>query len=172
MNDFNPPPRLWLACFGVSVLNWVLDSVVLAMGLLTVGAPVPWKGILISYAAAQVLVEIPITPGGLGLSGRRAGGGADPVPRPGLLATAGTLVYRAGSYWLLLLVGWSAALYLTLRNRRAARRRRSHHPTSLRPALTRRRTLLLESIWIAPAEPQPAGRLGVKTAPRLRSACT
>jgi hypothetical protein len=30
-------------------------------------------------------------------------------------------VYRAVSYWLLLLVGWSAALYLTLRNRRATR---------------------------------------------------
>jgi uncharacterized membrane protein YbhN (UPF0104 family) len=40
---------------------------------------------------------------------------------PASLATAGTLVYRAVSYWLLLVVGWSAALYLTLRNRRATR---------------------------------------------------
>jgi uncharacterized membrane protein YbhN (UPF0104 family) len=121
MNDFNPPPRLWLACFGVAALNWVLDSVVLIMGLLTVGAPVPWKGILISYAAAQVLVELPITPGGLGLV---EGGLVEVLIRfhvPASLATAGTLVYRAVSYWLLLLVGWSAALYLTLRNRRATR---------------------------------------------------
>ncbi len=119
MNNFNPPPRLWLACFGVAALNWILDSVVLIMGLLTVGAPVPWKGILISYAAAQILVELPITPGGLGLV---EGGLVEVLIRfhvPASLATAGTLVYRAVSYWLLLLVGWSAALYLTLRNRRA-----------------------------------------------------
>ncbi len=121
MDNFNPPPRLWLACFGAAALNWALDSVVLIMGLLTVGAPVPWKGILISYAAAQILVELPITPGGLGLV---EGGLVEVLIRfhvPASLATAGTLVYRAVSYWLLLLVGWSAALYLTLRNRRATR---------------------------------------------------
>jgi putative heme transporter len=121
MDTFNPAPRLWLACFGAAALNWLLDSVVLMMGLLTVGAPVPWKGILISYAAAQALVELPITPGGLGL----VEGGLVEVlisfHDPASLATAGTLVYRAVSYWLLLLVGWSAALYLTLRNRRATR---------------------------------------------------
>jgi putative heme transporter len=121
MDDFNPPTRLWLACFGAAAVNWLLDSVVLIMGLLTVGAPVPWKGLLISYAAAQVLVELPITPGGLGLV---EGGLVEVLIRfhdPASLATAGTLVYRAVSYWLLLLVGWSAALYLTLRNRRATR---------------------------------------------------
>ena len=38
-------------------------------------------------------------------------------------ATAGTLMYRAVSYWLLVLVGWVAAGWLALHNRRAARRR-------------------------------------------------
>ncbi len=121
MENFNPAPRLWLACFGAAALNWVLDAVVLIMGLLTVGAPVPWKGILLSYAAAQVLVELPITPGGLGLV---EGGLVEVLIRfhvPASLATAGTLVYRAVSYWLLLVVGWSAVLFLTLRNRRANR---------------------------------------------------
>jgi len=121
MDSFNPPPRLWLACFGAAALNWALDAVVLIMGLLTVGAPVPWKGILLSYAAAQVLVELPITPGGLGIV---EGGLVEVLIRfhvPASLATAGTLVYRAVSYWLLLLVGWSAVLFLTLRNRRATR---------------------------------------------------
>jgi len=121
MESFNPPPRLWLACFGAAAVNWVLDCVVLIMGLLTVGASVPWKGILLSYAAAQVLVELPITPGGLGLV---EGGLVEVLIRfhvPASLATAGTLVYRAVSYWLLLVVGWGAALYLTLRNRRHTR---------------------------------------------------
>ena len=121
MESFNPPPKLWMACFGFAALNWLLDAVVLTTGLLTVGAPVPWKDLLLCYAAAQVLVELPITPGGLGLV---EGGLVEVLIRfhvPASLATAGTLVYRAVSYWLLLLVGWSAALYLTLRNRRASR---------------------------------------------------
>ncbi len=132
MDNFNPPQRVWLACFGAAALNWVLDSIVLIMALLTVGAPVPWKGIVISYAAAQVLVELPITPGGLGLV---EGGLVEVLTGfhdPASLATAGTLVYRAVSYWLLLLVGWSAALYLTLRNRRATRAATT--ATATRPA--------------------------------------
>jgi putative heme transporter len=131
MDKFNPSERVWLACFGAAALNWVLDSIVLITALLTVGAPVPWKGIVISYAAAQVLVELPITPGGLGLV---EGGLVEVLTRfhePASLATAGTLVYRAVSYWLLLLVGWSAALYLTLRNRRATR---ATTTTATRPA--------------------------------------
>lgn len=121
MDTFKPGPKLWMACFGAGAFNWLMDSVVLMMGLLSVGAPVPWKGILISYAAAQVLVELPITPGGLGLV---EGGLVELLISfsvPASLATAGTLMYRAVSYWLLLIVGWLAALYLTLRNRRTSR---------------------------------------------------
>ena len=40
---------------------------------------------------------------------------------PASRATAATLMYRAVAYWLLLLVGWGAAAWLTVRNRRADR---------------------------------------------------
>jgi uncharacterized membrane protein YbhN (UPF0104 family) len=121
MGSFQPSTGLWLACLGAAALNWCLDAVVLLMGLLTVGAPVPWRGLLLCYAAAQLLVELPITPGGLGLV---EGGLVEVLTRfhvAASSATAGTLMYRAVSYWLLLLVGWVAASWLALRNRHADR---------------------------------------------------
>ena len=121
MAKFSPSWGLWGACLAAAILNWALDAVVLVMGLLTVGGPVPWRGVLLCYAAAQLLVELPITPGGLGLV---EGGLVEVLTRfhvPVSRATAGTLMYRAVSYWLLLLMGWVAVLWLTARNRRADR---------------------------------------------------
>jgi hypothetical protein len=121
MANFRPSWGLWFTCLAAAMINWGLDAVVLVMGLLTVGGPVPWRGVLLCYAAAQLLVELPITPGGLGLV---EGGLVEVLTRfhvPVSRATAGTLMYRAFSYWLLLLLGWAAALWLTLRNRRADR---------------------------------------------------
>jgi uncharacterized membrane protein YbhN (UPF0104 family) len=121
MGRFQPSTGVWLACLGAAALNWCLDAVVLLMGLLTVGAPVPWRGVLLCYAAAQLLVELPITPGGLGLV---EGGLVEVLTRfhvAASSATAATLMYRAVSYWLLLLVGWVAASWLAVRNRQADR---------------------------------------------------
>lgn len=121
MDQFQPSVGLWLACIAAAILNWMMDAVVLVMGLLTVGAPVPWRGVLLSYAAAQLLVELPVTPGGLGLV---EGGLVEVLTRfhvPFSQATAGTLMYRAISYWFLLIVGWAAAGWLTWRNRRTDR---------------------------------------------------
>lgn len=121
MACFRPSAGLWMACLGAAALNWCLDAVVLVMGLLTVGAPVPWRAVLVSYAAAQLLVELPVTPGGLGIV---EGGLVEVLSRfhvPVSSATAGTLMYRAFSYWFLLLVGWPAVAWLSARNRRADR---------------------------------------------------
>jgi hypothetical protein len=121
MESFRPSMGVWLACLAAAALNWCLDALVLLAGLLTVGAPVPWRGFLLCYAAAQLLVELPITPGGLGLV---EGGLVEVLTRfhvSASSATAGTLMYRAVSYWLLLLVGWVAVSWLTVRNRQADR---------------------------------------------------
>jgi hypothetical protein len=120
-SSFQPSIGTWALCWAAAALNWSLDAVVLIMGLLTVGGPVPWRGVLLCYAAAQLLVELPVTPGGLGLV---EGGLVEVLTRfhvPASTATAATLMYRAVAYWLLLLVGWAAAAWLTLRNRQADR---------------------------------------------------
>ena len=121
MCGFQPSWSVWAICLLAAILNWGLDAVVLVMGLLTVGGPVPWRGVLLCYAAAQLLVELPITPGGLGLV---EGGLVEVLTRFHVSvsrATAGTLMYRAVSYWFLLVIGWGAASWLTVRNRRADR---------------------------------------------------
>jgi putative heme transporter len=134
MEKFRPSKRLWLMLLAAAVINWSLDAVVLTMGLLTVGGPVPWRGLLLCYAAAQLLVELPLTPGGLGLV---EGGLVEVLIRfhvPASRATAGTLMYRAVSYWLLLVVGWVAVGYLTYRNRRTDRLAAAASAASERPS--------------------------------------
>ena len=121
MASFQPSVGLWSACLAAAIVNWMMDAVVLVMGLLTVGGPVPWRGVLLCYAAAQLLVELPITPGGLGVV---EGGLVEVLTRfhvPVSRATAATLMYRAVSYWFLLLVGWAAASWLAVHNRRVVR---------------------------------------------------
>jgi uncharacterized protein (TIRG00374 family) len=121
MDKFRPGAHLWVACYLAALANWSFDAVVLLAGLLSIGAPVPWHDVVLVYAAAQLLVELPVTPGGLGLV---EGGLVEVLTRfkvPFAQATAGTLMYRAVSYWFLLVVGWVAVGFLTVRNRRLDR---------------------------------------------------
>jgi len=123
METFRPSGRVWALCLLSAATNWSLDASMLVVGLLTVGTTVPWRGVLLCYAAAQVLVELPVTPGGLGVV---EGGLVELLIRfhvAAPAATAATLVYRAVSYWLLVMTGWVAALWLSLRHRRATRSR-------------------------------------------------
>jgi uncharacterized protein (TIRG00374 family) len=120
---FQPSARLWTAALLAAAGNWLLDALVLVAGLLAVGANVPWRDVIITYAAAQLLVELPLTPGGLGVV---EGGLVELLTRfhvPASQATAATIVYRIFSFWLLIAVGWLAALYLSVRNRQHAAQR-------------------------------------------------
>lgn len=100
----------WREALLVSVGRWALDFGVLLTALAAVGAEPSPSLVLLAYAGAQLLSQIPITPGGLGFV--EAG-------LVGLLALAGvgaanatlaTLAYRLVSYWLPLPVGAAAAV--------------------------------------------------------------
>ena len=98
------------AVWGVS--NWLLDCACLAMAFPTVGAGVPWRGLLLAYGAGQLAANLPITPGGLGaVEGSLtvalvAYGGGE------VATVAAVLVYRIITFWLLLAVGWTVWLVL------------------------------------------------------------
>lgn len=101
--------RNWWQALLASVGRWMLDYAVLVTALAAVGARPSPALVLIAYVGAQVLAQIPITPGGLGFV--EAG-------LTGLLAFAGvgaadaalaTLAYRLVSYWLPLPAGGIAA---------------------------------------------------------------
>lgn len=112
--------RRWWEALLASVGRWMLDYAVLLTAVAAVGAKPSPSLVLIAYVGAQVLAQIPVTPGGLGFV--EAG-------LTGLLALAGvnaadaalaTLAYRLFSYWLPLPVGGVAAYLYRRRSPPAA----------------------------------------------------
>jgi uncharacterized protein (TIRG00374 family) len=87
----------------------MFDLLALVTALIAVGAHPPFSLVLLAFVAAQLLAQIPVTPGGIGvveagltatlaLAGVRGGD-----------AALATLAYRLVSYWLMLpagLVAW------------------------------------------------------------------
>ena len=51
----------------MGLTNWLADAGVLAISLLAIGAPVPWRTLLLVYGLATVVGSLGITPGGIGL---------------------------------------------------------------------------------------------------------
>jgi uncharacterized membrane protein YbhN (UPF0104 family) len=94
----------WEALIG-TIGRWLLDCAALFVALKAVGADPRPSLVLLAFVTAQVLAQIPITPGGLGfveagmtamlaLAGVNAGD-----------AVLATLLYRLASYWLPLPAG-------------------------------------------------------------------
>jgi uncharacterized protein (TIRG00374 family) len=116
-----PSWRDWTAAFGCALGNWTLDCACLGLAFAAVGAPVPWRGLLLAYGGAQLAANLPITPGGLGVvEGSLSialvyyGGVLDST-------VAAVLLYRIISYWALLPFGWSSWALLRWTGRRRAR---------------------------------------------------
>lgn len=115
MGDICPDRSVWVLGVSAAAANWVLDAFVLASAMLAIGLHVPWGSLLVVYAGAQVLAELPITPGGLGIV---EGGLVTMLAHshvPAAPATAAVVLYRGLSFWLLVAVGWVAAARLRTR---------------------------------------------------------
>jgi uncharacterized protein (TIRG00374 family) len=118
MARLTPSTSCWVLGGAAAVANWLLDALVLAAASLAIGPGVPWRSLLIVYAGGQLLAELPITPGGLGIV---EGGLVTLLTRfhmPAASATAAVLAYRGLSFWLPLVVGWVAAAQLARTARR------------------------------------------------------
>jgi putative heme transporter len=114
----------WLSFF-IAVMSalglWVFDCAALATSFLAVGAGVPWRGLLLTYGASQLAVNLPITPGGLGVVEGTitialvAFGGSERSIVPAVLC------YRVVSFWGFLPVGWTSWAIMGVRSRRQDR---------------------------------------------------
>jgi uncharacterized protein (TIRG00374 family) len=112
-------PSRWelVQVHGWALGNWVLDCACLAAAFAAVGAPVPWRGLVLAYGAGQLAANLPITPGGLGVVEGSltialvAYGGAEAT------TVAAVLVYRIINFWISLPVGWLAAGALAVQRR-------------------------------------------------------
>jgi uncharacterized membrane protein YbhN (UPF0104 family) len=99
---------------GWGTANWLLDCACFAMMFPAVGAPIPWKGLLLAYGAGQLAATLPITPGGLGVV--EGSITVALVAFGGVEATTvdAVLMYRFISFWLILVIGWALMGQLAL----------------------------------------------------------
>ncbi len=112
-----PSAATWTSAFVFASLNWMADCACLCAAFLAVGAAVPWRGLLLAYAAGQLVTAAAVTPGGIGvvegsLTATLVAYGAGNVS-----TIAAVLLYRMISYWLLLAIGWPAWAFLHYRRR-------------------------------------------------------
>jgi uncharacterized membrane protein YbhN (UPF0104 family) len=117
-----PGRPVWALAFAFAAANWLWDCLTLALCFLAVGEGVPWQGLLLAYGAAQLAVNIPITPGGLGVVEGSLTIALVAYGGPKEATVAAVVLYRLISFWGLLAVGWvawAALAYQTRRHERA-----------------------------------------------------
>lgn len=90
----------WKRALLASVAKWMFDYGVLICALAAVGDSTPLSLILLAYFVAQMLAQIPLTPGGLGFVEAGLTGTLALVGVAAGDAVLATLAYRLVSYWL------------------------------------------------------------------------
>ena len=102
--------RWWEAVIGAGG-RWLFDWLTLLTALAAVGQHPRPSLVLLAFCAAQLLAQIPITPGGLGIVEAGMTGMLALIGVPAGAAAVATLAYRLVSYWLALPAGGVAYLY-------------------------------------------------------------
>jgi uncharacterized protein (TIRG00374 family) len=95
----------WWQALLATAGKWVFDYLTLVFALAAVGAHPNAALVLIAYAAAQLLGQLPITPGGLGVVEAGLTGALALIGVNGGDAVLATLAYRIFDYWLYLPAG-------------------------------------------------------------------
>ena len=85
--------------------RWLFDWLTLVTALAAVGQHPRPTLVLLAFCAAQLLAQIPITPGGLGVVEAGLTGSLVLIGVPAGAAAVATLAYRLVSYWLALPAG-------------------------------------------------------------------
>ena len=118
MGALQLPPSGWALASGAALANWLADVGVLAVSVLAVGAAIPWRDLLLVYAAGVTARGLAITPGGLGITEGALSVSLVASGLPAKQALAAAVLYRIVSFWLVAAVGW--LVLLLLRTRRPA----------------------------------------------------
>lgn len=111
-------PRILAASLGAALLNWITDCACLVAAILAVAGHVPWRGVLVAYAIAQVAENLPITPGGIGIVEGTLSLLLIAYGMPTGTAVAAVLLYRIISFWIFVPIGWAVAGVLIVLQRR------------------------------------------------------
>jgi uncharacterized protein (TIRG00374 family) len=135
----------WWEALLLAAGRWVLDYLTLIAALYAVGATPRVSLVLLAFCAAQLLGNLPLTPGGLGfveagLTGTLALAGVSPGA-----AVVSTLAYRLVSFWLPIPAGAVAAVL----------HRRRYGAEEVEPPPTP--TLLPDPLGASRPDPRPGG---------------
>jgi pimeloyl-ACP methyl ester carboxylesterase len=109
------PTSNWALALGGSLLNWFTDAAVLTVGIIAVGARVPWHDLLLVYAAGVAAQGLSLTPGGLAIT---EGVISLALVASGMhvrQAVAAAVLYRLISFWFNAALGWLLLLFLQAR---------------------------------------------------------
>jgi uncharacterized protein (TIRG00374 family) len=109
LGSFRLSPAAGGAAGVFALANWMLDVATLALALVAVGAPVPWQGLLLAWAAGALASSARLTPGGIGVVETALVAALVAAGLPASQAVPAVLVYRLVSLWLLVGIG---ALFL------------------------------------------------------------
>ncbi|HXW32208.1 MAG TPA: lysylphosphatidylglycerol synthase transmembrane domain-containing protein, partial [Acidimicrobiales bacterium] len=98
-----------LEILGWGTSNWLLDCACFAFAFLAIGAPIPWRGLLLAYGAGQLAANLPITPGGLGVVEGSITIALVAFDGAKVSTVDAVVLYRLLSFWAALIVGWVLA---------------------------------------------------------------
>jgi uncharacterized membrane protein YbhN (UPF0104 family) len=99
-------------------LNWLLDLGCLAASLAAMHASVPFQSVLLTYALAQIVANVPLLPGGGGTVEISLILGFAAFGRTSGHIVGGVLLFRLISCWGLVPIGWLVVALDRLRLRR------------------------------------------------------
>jgi uncharacterized protein (TIRG00374 family) len=109
----------WPEAVGAAAGRWIFDFLTLVAALEAVSSGANLPLVLLAYVIAQLLAQVPVTPGGLGVVEAGMTGTLALAGVSAGAAAVATLAYRLASYWLQLPAG--AAAYVVHRRLFVAR---------------------------------------------------
>jgi uncharacterized protein (TIRG00374 family) len=113
--------RDWIVSVLLLGINWLTDLLCLAATCHAAGLPVGVTTLAGIYLGVQIVRQVPLTPGGVGVIDTALVAGLTAAGATAATAVAAVLVYRLISCWLLLPLGGVAAVLLRRRNASAPR---------------------------------------------------
>jgi putative heme transporter len=112
------PVRYWTAGIGFAAANWAADLACLLITSTAFGVDLPLVQVGLVYLGIQLVRQVPISPGGIGVIETSLVAGLVLLGTGEATATAATLGYRMLSCWIIVPIGLAA--WFTLSRRSAA----------------------------------------------------
>ncbi|MEV4351162.1 lysylphosphatidylglycerol synthase transmembrane domain-containing protein [Actinoplanes sp. NPDC049596] len=104
--------REWITGVLYYTVNWLTDLLCLMATCRAVGLPVGVMTLAGIYLGVQIVRQVPLTPGGVGVIDTALVAGLTAAGATAATAAAAVVIYRLLSCWLLIPAGGLAALYL------------------------------------------------------------